>query len=178
MSSLRPSFMGIESMKQTMYAAQKSLDITGNNIANVNTLGYSRQRADQVSISVSASSLYFNTSRALAGQGAATSGITQIRDKLLDKRYRDLNSGTALANIANENLRDIENVLDVFDTTGFYGIYNKFKDILSQFGTDNTDRKETKNHHCKAGQNGDARSHLHRFGRLDPFPDFPGSCIP
>lgn len=145
MSSLRPSFMGIESMKQTMYAAQKSLDITGNNIANVNTLGYSRQRADQVSISVNASSLYFNTSRALAGQGAATSGITQIRDKLLDKRYRDLNSGTALANIANENLKDIENVLDVFDTTGFYGIYNKFKDILSQFGTDNTDRLELAN---------------------------------
>lgn len=145
MSSLRPSFMGIESMKQTMYAAQKSLDITGNNIANVNTVGYSRQRADQVSISVNASSLYFNTSRALAGQGAATSGITQIRDKLLDKRYRDLNSGTAMASIATENLKDIENVLDVFDTTGFYGIYSKFKDILSQFGTENTDRKELAN---------------------------------
>lgn len=175
MSSLRPSFMGIESMKQTMYAAQKSLDITGNNIANVNTLGYSRQRADQVSISVSASSLYFNTSRALAGQGAATSGITQIRDKLLDKRYRDLNSGTALANIANENLRDIENVLDVFDTTGFYGIYNKFKDILSQFGTDNTDRKELANvtleygkQMCQAIKNYDEQiDKIHDQVRLD-----------
>lgn len=175
MSSLRPSFMGIESMKQTMYAAQKSLDITGNNIANVNTLGYSRQRADQVSISVSASSLYFNTSRALAGQGAATSGITQIRDKLLDKRYRDLNSGTALANIANENLRDIENVLDVFDTTGFYGIYNKFKDILSQFGTDNTDRKELANvtleygkQMCQAIKNYDTQiDKIHDQVRLD-----------
>ena len=175
MSSLRPSFMGIESMKQTMYAAQKSLDITGNNIANVNTLGYSRQRADQVSISVSASSLYFNTSRALAGQGAATSGITQIRDKLLDKRYRDLNSGTALANIANENLKDIENVLDVFDTTGFYGIYNKFKDILSQFGTDNTDRKELANvtleygkQMCQAIKNYDEQiDKIHDQVRLD-----------
>jgi len=175
MSSLRPSFMGIESMKQTMYAAQKSLDITGNNIANVNTLGYSRQRADQVSISVNASSLYFNTSRALAGQGAATSGITQIRDKLLDKRYRDLNSGTALANIANENLRDIENVLDVFDTTGFYGIYNKFKDILSQFGTDNTDRKELANvtleygkQMCQAIKNYDTQiDKIHDQVRLD-----------
>ena len=175
MSSLRPSFMGIESMKQTMYAAQKSLDITGNNIANVNTLGYSRQRADQVSISVSASSLYFNTSRALAGQGAATSGITQIRDKLLDKRYRDLNSGTALANIANENLRDIENVLDVFDTTGFYGIYNKFKDILSQFGTDNTDRLELANvtleygkQMCQAIKNYDEQiDKIHDQVRLD-----------
>ena len=175
MSSLRPSFMGIESMKQTMYAAQKSLDITGNNIANVNTLGYSRQRADQVSISVSASSLYFNTSRALAGQGAATSGITQIRDKLLDKRYRDLNSGTALANIANENLRDIENVLDVFDTTGVYGIYNKFKDILSQFGTDNTDRLELANvtleygkQMCQAIKNYDEQiDKIHDQVRLD-----------
>ncbi len=175
MSSLRPSFMGIESMKQTMYAAQKSLDITGNNIANVNTLGYSRQRADQVSISVNASSLYFNTSRALAGQGAATSGITQIRDKLLDKRYRDLNSGTALANIANENLKDIENVLDVFDTTGFYGIYTKFKDILSQFGTDNTDRKELANvtleygkQMCQAIKNYDTQiDQIHDQVRLD-----------
>ncbi len=175
MSSLRPSFMGIESMKQTMYAAQKSLDITGNNIANVNTLGYSRQRADQVSISVNASSLYFNTSRALAGQGAATSGITQIRDKLLDKRYRDLNSGTALANIANENLKDIENVLDVFDTTGFYGIYNKFKDILSQFGTDNTDRLELANvtleygkQMCQAIKNYDTQiDQIHDQVRLD-----------
>lgn len=175
MSSLRPSFMGIESMKQTMYAAQKSLDITGNNIANVNTLGYSRQRADQVSISVNASSLYFNTSRALAGQGAATSGITQIRDKLLDKRYRDLNSGTALANIANENLKDIENVLDVFDTTGFYGIYTKFKDILSQFGTDNTDRKELANvtleygkQICQAIKNYDTQiDKIHDQVRLD-----------
>ncbi len=175
MSSLRPSFMGIESMKQTMYAAQKSLDITGNNIANVNTLGYSRQRADQVSISVNASSLYFNTSRALAGQGAATSGITQIRDKLLDKRYRDLNSGTALANIANENLKDIENVLDVFDTTGFYGIYNKFKDILSQFGTDNTDRLELANvtleygkQMCQAIKNYDTQiDKIHDQVRLD-----------
>ena len=175
MSSLRPSFMGIESMKQTMYAAQKSLDITGNNIANVNTLGYSRQRADQVSISVNASSLYFNTSRALAGQGAATSGITQIRDKLLDKRYRDLNSGTALANIANENLKDIENVLDVFDTTGFYGIYTKFKDILSQFGTDNTDRKELANvtleygkQMCQAIKNYDTQiDKIHDQVRLD-----------
>ncbi len=175
MSSLRPSFMGIESMKQTMYAAQKSLDITGNNIANVNTLGYSRQRADQVSISVNASSLYFNTSRALAGQGAATSGITQIRDKLLDKRYRDLNSGTALANIANENLKDIENVLDVFDTTGFYGIYTKFKDILSQFGTDNTDRLELANvtleygkQMCQAIKNYDTQiDQIHDQVRLD-----------
>ena len=175
MSSLRPSFMGIESMKQTMYAAQKSLDITGNNIANVNTLGYSRQRADQVSISVNASNLYFNTSRAPAGQGAATSGITQIRDKLLDKRYRDLNSGTALANIANENLKDIENVLDVFDTTGFYGIYTKFKDILSQFGTDNTDRKELANvtleygkQMCQAIKNYDTQiDKIHDQVRLD-----------
>lgn len=175
MSSLRPSFMGIESMKQTMYAAQKSLDITGNNIANVNTLGYSRQRADQVSISVNASSLYFNTSRALAGQGAATSGITQIRDKLLDKRYRDLNSGTAMANIANENLKDIENVLDVFDTTGFYGIYTKFKDILSQFGTDNTDRLELANvtleygkQMCQAIKNYDTQiDKIHDQVRLD-----------
>ena len=82
--SLRPSFMGIESMKQTLFSAQKSLDITGNNISNVNTVGYSRQRADQVSVSVLSESLYFDTSTSLAGQGTATSGVTLHIHELLD----------------------------------------------------------------------------------------------
>lgn len=137
--------MGIESMKQTLFSAQKSLDITGNNLANVNTVGYSRQRADQVSLSVKSNSLYFNTSRDIAGQGAKTSGIAQLRDPILDKRYRDLNSGTAVANVQADTLTDIQNVVDVIDTTGFYGIYSSFKSAMSQYSTDSTDRAELAN---------------------------------
>ncbi|MBE6838330.1 MAG: flagellar hook-associated protein FlgK [Ruminococcus sp.] len=143
--SLRPSFMGIESMKQTLFSAQKSLDITGNNISNVNTVGYSRQRADQVSVSVISESLYFNTSTDLAGQGTATSGVTQLRDQILDQRYREVNSGTALSGTCYDTLKDIENILDVIDTSGFNGVYQKFCDAISQFGTDNSDRGEIAN---------------------------------
>ena len=33
-----------------IYGAQASLNVTGNNIANINTNGYTRQRADLVSL--------------------------------------------------------------------------------------------------------------------------------
>ena len=33
-----------------IYAAQSGLDVTGNNITNINTAGYTRQRLDLVSV--------------------------------------------------------------------------------------------------------------------------------
>ena len=44
MSSIRPTFTGFETAKSAVFTSQKSLDIVGNNLANVNTEGYTRQR--------------------------------------------------------------------------------------------------------------------------------------
>ena len=46
----RPTFLGFEASKSALYAAQKSLDITGHNLANMSVEGYTRQRVDQVSM--------------------------------------------------------------------------------------------------------------------------------
>ena len=65
--SLRPTFMGFETMRKSLSASQKALDLTGNNISNVTTLGYSRQRLDLVSITTPGGGLRYNTAIALAG---------------------------------------------------------------------------------------------------------------
>ena len=52
-----------------IYAAQKGLDVTGNNITNINTPGYTRQRLDQVSLISSVSDKYFNQNMTRVGQG-------------------------------------------------------------------------------------------------------------
>ena len=39
-----------------VYAAQHGLNVTGNNISNINTPGYTRQTLDQVSLHMSMSS--------------------------------------------------------------------------------------------------------------------------
>ena len=41
-----------------IYAAQKSLEVTGHNISNINTTGYCRQAVDQVSLRVGATNHY------------------------------------------------------------------------------------------------------------------------
>ena len=44
------TFGSLTTVKLGIYAAQKGLDVTGNNITNINTNGYTRQRLDQVSL--------------------------------------------------------------------------------------------------------------------------------
>lgn len=40
------SFGGINTALTSLYAQRRALDVTGQNIANANTEGYSRQRVD------------------------------------------------------------------------------------------------------------------------------------
>lgn len=48
---MRSTFMGLETNKRGLYTQQSALYTTGHNIANANTLGYSRQRVNMESTS-------------------------------------------------------------------------------------------------------------------------------
>ena len=49
---MRPTFMGLETAKRGLMVNQKAIDIVGNNITNMQTKGYTRQRLDTVSVQV------------------------------------------------------------------------------------------------------------------------------
>src|SRR5207237_4748373 len=69
----------------SLYAQQKAIQVTGQNVANVNTEGYSRQRvgmtADSGPVTPAIQSRYTGT-----GSGVLTGDITRIRDQFLDVR--------------------------------------------------------------------------------------------
>lgn len=44
---MRSTFAGLSIASSGLFAAQRALDITGHNIANTNTRGYTRQRLNQ-----------------------------------------------------------------------------------------------------------------------------------
>ena len=44
------TFGSFTTVRLGLYSAQKGLDVTGNNITNINTPGYTRQRLNQVSL--------------------------------------------------------------------------------------------------------------------------------
>jgi len=81
------TFMGIEMGKRALGAHQQALMVTGQNLSNVNTKGYSRQQIEFTS----SDPIYLpGLSRAHApgqmGQGVETESIRRIRDELLDRR--------------------------------------------------------------------------------------------
>jgi flagellar hook-associated protein 1 FlgK len=119
------TFLSYYVANRAMETSQVSINTTGNNISNINTDGYTRQRADIVSLYSSSNSRYANTT-VRAGLGAKATGISQVRDPYLDTRYR-LQNGEAnrYASIA-ESLTSLEDVIDEASTEALQGQLTNF----------------------------------------------------
>ncbi len=141
---MRPTFLGFETQKKAITASQKALDITGNNIANVNTEGYTRQRLDLFSmVTPMNDSMYAGNSQVmLAGQGVSSPGVDQIRDPYLDKKFREINPLTAEAGVKTGVLTDLENIIDNITSQGLFDVTAKFQESLNAFSSDSADKAE------------------------------------
>lgn len=143
---MRPTFLGFETQKRTLQIAQKSLDITGNNISNINTPGYTRQRVDLYSMYVSGNrSLRWSTKTnnlSMQGQGVNAYGVSQIRDIFIDKRYRENVAVEAETDTKVQILSEIEDVLDDFETDGLQKFTTDFFDALQDYSGEKPDSTE------------------------------------
>ncbi len=74
-------FHGIHTLSSALRTFQRSLDVTGQNIANVNTRGYARQRVELKSLP--SIDFYSGQWRQL-GSGVTISAISSARDTILD----------------------------------------------------------------------------------------------
>ena len=86
---IRATFAGFSTALSALQANQKRLDITGQNLANMNTAGYTRQQLKTSSLNyTNPISHYMNGSEISVGFGVKMDGVTQIRDPYLDAQYR------------------------------------------------------------------------------------------
>lgn len=106
------TFGSFTTVRLGIYSAQKGLDVTGNNITNINTKGYTRQRLNQVSLIPSVSDRYSSSYNTRVGQGALIAGVTQLRDPGLDISYRNATTDVGSANAKLEGLNSLANILD------------------------------------------------------------------
>ncbi len=73
-------FSSLNTAVTGLYAAQRAMDVTGQNIVNANTPGYSRQRAALTEIgSATSSSLFTGNGANNGGVNVATRGAHQGR---------------------------------------------------------------------------------------------------
>lgn len=106
------TFGSFSTVKLGIYAAQKGLDVTGNNITNINTPGYTRQRLEQSSLVTSSADRYYSIYKTRVGQGVVTTGVTQLREPGLDLSYRNSTSDVGSADAKLAGLEDLAAILD------------------------------------------------------------------
>ena len=124
---IRSTFGGFTTAQLAMAASQRALDVVGQNIANINTTGYTRQRLDIASINFQNNGMYSN-SPGKVGYGVEITGISQLRDPYLDAQYRTQISklGTTDAHAAG-----LEQLATVFDETTKDGVRDALRNISS-----------------------------------------------
>ena len=110
---MRATFFGLEIGKTGLTLSQLGLDVTGHNIANVDTRGYTRQR-----IVSTAYDPYATIGRALpvnqahVGGGVRVKILDQIRSAYLDRRYRTENTVNSYWQKRTEGMRYLESYFD------------------------------------------------------------------
>lgn len=124
-----------------IYSAQQGLQVTGNNISNINTSGYTRQRLDQVSLKTGGADMYRAMLDNHIGNGALVTNISQVRDPYLDIRYRNTSSDVGYSDTMLSGLKGIASILDEVakgdNKDGLlYAQIKDFADCLSRLGSD------------------------------------------
>jgi flagellar hook-associated protein 1 FlgK len=96
----------LEIARRALQAHQLAMSVIGTNIANVNTPGYSRRRADLVAATE------IDTGMGIVGTGVEVSNITRARDTVLDRFYRTHSSNVAKWSGIKDYLAKVETLMN------------------------------------------------------------------
>ncbi len=129
---MRSTFSGLNMAMLGMNASQKALDVTGQNLTNINTSGYTRQRLDLTSISPTGAEFFNTRYNVKVGQGVLMTGVSQIRDPFLDIQFRNQLSKVGSVDSKNQVLTNIGNIFDNVDVTT---VQNALDDVVKQLQT-------------------------------------------
>ncbi|AAM23774.1 flagellar hook-associated protein 1 FlgK [Caldanaerobacter subterraneus subsp. tengcongensis MB4] len=126
------TFQGLEIAKTGLFVSQKALEVTGHNIANANTPGYTRQVVDMASIAPPTTfGMYDQWGKAI-GEGVKIVDIRQIRDQFLDNQYRRENKFLGEWETKAEVLSAIENIFNEPSSSGITAVLNDFFNSLQE----------------------------------------------
>jgi len=140
-----PTFHGLETAKRGLSTQQSALFTVAHNIANANTVGYSRQR-----VSFTPTNPYPGTGLnrpeipGQIGTGVTAGKIERIRDAFLDRQYRlESNKLGYYATLA-DSLGKIEEIMNEPSESGLHSVMEKFWKALQDLAnhTENTGARE------------------------------------
>ena len=127
-------FASYEIARSGLTYNERGLDVTGHNISNVNTLGYSRQQA------IAANSFYVKNN-AKYGYGQVGLGVDiqqtrQIRHKFLDSIFRYESAKADYWNVRSQTFSEIENIIGEPVGEGLQTLLNRYWDAWQELTKD------------------------------------------
>ena len=127
------TFHGLETARRGLTAQQAALYVTGQNVANANTLGYSRQR-----VNMAAETAYPNPAlnrEQIPGQlgtGVKADSIERVRESFLDVQYRSESRKLGFWNGKADGLGKIQDVMNELEDTGLADSIDSFWQSLQE----------------------------------------------
>lgn len=122
------TFFGLTIAYSGLQAAQTSLNVSGHNISNVNTDGYTRQQAK----TEAAEAIRTYTTYGTIGSGIEVSSIDQMRDDYYDVKYRNNNGNFGQFAVKDDYMGRIEDYLNEFMLEGFTVEFANFFSAVNQ----------------------------------------------
>lgn len=140
-------FSGFTIAKLGIRSSQQGLQITGNNISNINTTGYTRQRIEQISLRSGTTDRYACSTDIRIGMGSLVTNISQIRDPYLDIRYRNEAANVGYYDEKLTNLDDLTSILDEVTKNGLHTGIEELRTQLEKLvdGSNNPNNQELQN---------------------------------
>ena len=129
------TFGSFEAAKSGLSISMQQLNVTEQNIANVNTEGYTRQRIlTSAKEPTSSAYLIAQLGKTNVGQGVETTGIQQIRSAYMDQQYRNLNTNYNDSSTKESALKYLSSLFNELDddssmstaVTNFFSAMNTF----------------------------------------------------
>ncbi|MFI5953599.1 flagellar hook-associated protein FlgK [Cryptosporangium sp. NPDC051539] len=136
------TFSGISTALSSLRAQRQGLDVSGQNIANVNTEGYSRQRTEMTSVEGVSNVPTIWAKQDPVGSGVNVGDVSRVRDELLESRVRTEHAHNSYLSGQNAIYDNIQGVFKEPSDTGLQErmstMWSSWQDLSNNPGDDAT----------------------------------------
>lgn len=124
---MRTTFFGLEIARSALTAQQRALDVTGHNIANANTPGYTRQAASMAANNpFTVPGLNKPTTPGQVGTGVRVVSIDRLRDQFVDMQVRTENKSMGYWEARANTMEKIETIVNEPSDASLRSVLDKF----------------------------------------------------
>ena len=129
------AFNGLNLSLRALYSSKKALTLTGENVANANTVGYTRRVAEFRTFGQNSAGI----SEPVFGLGADCVTPTRMRDTYLDTKIWNQNSISSGWATKNDYYMEIEKVLNESSISDLTGVLDEFYSAWDQYANNPSD---------------------------------------